>query len=141
MIGDRRATVAVHAETERLRPVPIPFPATITVERRAAGNARVSFRGNFYSVPPELAHTAVRVSTRLGEGRLDIATTAGIVVARHQLAADGTGAVVADHGHVTALNTAALTAFNGVQRRLSTPIQTTHPARVGCAGRGRCAAR
>lgn len=112
VIGDRRATVAVHAETERLRPVPIPFPATITVERRAAGNARVSFRGNFYSVPPELAHTAVRVSTRLGDSRLDIATAAGIVVARHQLAADGTGAVVADHGHVTALNTAALTAFS-----------------------------
>lgn len=112
VIGDQRATVEVHADTERLRPVPIPLPATITVDRRVAGNARVSYRGNFYSVPPELAHTAVRVSTRLGDGHLDIATAGGIVVARHRLTADGTGAVVADHGHVTALNAAALAAFS-----------------------------
>jgi hypothetical protein len=37
-----------------------------------------------------------------------IATTAGIVVARHRLAVDGTGVLVRDHGHVVALNTAAM---------------------------------
>ena len=34
------------------------------------------------------------------------------MIARHRLAADGAGAVIADHGHVTALNTAALAAFS-----------------------------
>ena len=112
VIDDKRATVVVHAETERLRPIPaVPFPATIRVDRRVAANARVAYRGNFYSVPPELAHAAVTVTVRLGDAHLDIATDTGIVVARHRLAAAGTGAVVADHGHVTALNTAALAAF------------------------------
>ena len=51
------------------------------------------------------------VTARLGEAHIDIATTGGVVVARHRLARDGVGAVIAEHGHVTALNTAALTAF------------------------------
>jgi transposase len=115
VIGDQRATVAVHAERERLRAVPpVPFPATVRVERRVSANARVAYRGNFYSVPPELAHSVVVVTARLGDGHVDIATAAGIVMARHRLAADGTGAVVADPGHVSALNTAALAAFTDV---------------------------
>lgn len=113
VIGDLRATVTTHAERERLRPMPpVPFPATLSVERRVSANCRVSFRGNFYSVPPELAHTAVTVTARLGEPTIDIATVGGIVIARHHLAADGCGVTVADHGHVTALNTAALAAFS-----------------------------
>ena len=113
VIGDMRASVTVHAERERLRPMPlVAFPATLTVERRVSANCRVSFRGNFYSVPPELAHTAVTVTARLGEPTIDIVTAGGIVIARHHLAADGCGVTVADHGHVTALNTAALAAFS-----------------------------
>ena len=133
VIGDRRATVAVHAGTERLRPVPAPFPATITVGRRVAANARVSYRGNFYSVPPELAHTAVTVTTRLGDVHLDIATDTGIVVARHRLAASGTGAVVADHGHVTALNTAALAAFTDAPPHRSKQRIPPGPAALAAA--------
>lgn len=133
VIGDRRATVEVHAETERLRPVPVPFPATITVERRVAANARVAYRGNFYSVPPELAHTAVTVTTRLGDGHLDIATDTGIVVARHRLAAAGTGAVVADHGHVTALSTAALVAFTDAPPHRSKQRIPPGPAALAAA--------
>jgi len=113
VIDELRATVEVHAGRERLRAVPpVRFPATITVERKVTANARVAFRGNHYSVPPELAHSTVIVTARLDHPTIDIATVAGIVVARHRLAAEGTGAVVADHGHVTALNTAALAAFS-----------------------------
>jgi hypothetical protein len=113
VIGDLRAAVSVHASAERLRPTPpLPFPATITVERRVTANGRVAYRGNFYSVPPELAYSAVTVTARLGEPTVDIATSDGIVIARHRLAGDGVGAVIANHTHVTALNTAALAAFS-----------------------------
>jgi transposase len=113
VIGDVRAPVAVHAQGERLRAVPlVPFPATVTLERRVSANCRVAYRGNFYSVPPELALSAVTVTARLGDPSINIATTTGIVVARHHTVADGTGVTIADHGHVTALNTAALAAFS-----------------------------
>ena len=112
VIDGVRDSVAAHAQRERLRPVPpVPFPATVTVERRVTADARVAYRGNFYSVPPELAAAAVTVTVRLGDRHLDIVTAGGIVIARHRLAADGAGVVIADHGHVTALNSAALAAF------------------------------
>ncbi len=112
VIGEVRATVAVHAASERLRTMPAPFPATITVERRVNAQALVSFRGNRYSVPPELAHTTVSVTRLLHQAHINIATPAGIVIARHALAADGTGVMVRHHGHVIALEHAALAAFN-----------------------------
>lgn len=111
VIDGHRDSVAGHARRERLRVMPaVPFPATVTAERKVTGNARVAWRGNLYSVPPELARSAVVVSWRLGTTTIDIATPAGIVIARHVLAPDGAGVIVADHGHVTALNTAALAA-------------------------------
>jgi transposase len=113
VIGEVRATVAEHAAGERLRPVArVPFPATLTVERRVSANCRVAYRGNFYSVPPELALTTVTVTVRLGSPTIDIETAGGIVIARHRAAGDGTGAVVAEHTHVTALNAAAMAAFS-----------------------------
>jgi len=113
VIGELRAAVSVHAAAERLRPAPrVPFPTTVIVERRVTANGRVAYRGNFYSVPPELAYSAVTVAARLGEPTVDIATSDGIVIARHRLAGDGVGAVIANHAHVTALNTAALAAFS-----------------------------
>jgi transposase len=113
VIDDRRATVAVHAGRERLRPVPqAPFPATVSVERKASAQALVAFRGNRYSVPPELAHAMVTVAHRLGSTTVDIATTAGVVVARHRLAVAGAGVMVRDHVHVTALDRAAMAAFS-----------------------------
>ena len=58
---------------------------------------------------------------------LDIATTTGIVVARHRLAADGAGVTVRDHGHVAALD------GRGDGRRSrgpgAAPPQGTHPTR------------
>ncbi len=112
VISEVRATVADHAASERLRPMPAPFPATLSVERRVTAQALVAFRGNRYSVPPELAHTTVSVTRTLHQPHINIATTAGIVIARHTLAADGTGTMVRHHGHVIALEHAALAAFN-----------------------------
>ncbi len=101
---ERRATVLTVAQREPLAPVPTsPFPATISEERVVSAQALVSWRGNFYSVPPELARAQVVVSQRLGEQHLDIATAGGIVIARHELAPDGAGVMVRDHGHVIAL--------------------------------------
>ena len=112
VIGELRATVAGHAANERLRSMPPPFPATLRVERRVSAQALVAFRGNRYSVPPELAHTTVTVTRLLHRAHIDIATASGIVIARHTLTADGTGAMIRHHGHVIALEHAALAAFN-----------------------------
>jgi len=110
VVDGERATVAVHAESERLRVPPAPFPATLTVERKVTAQALVAFRGNRYSTPPELAQATVNVIWRLGSPFADIATPSGIVVARHVLAPAGAGVMVRDHGHVAALDLAAMAA-------------------------------
>jgi transposase len=111
-----RLTVAQIAAGERLRPLPAsPFPATVTVSRTVRPQALVSFRGNRYSVPPELVGTAVTVSHRLGSPTVEIAVAggqvAGTVVAAHHRAGDGAGVTIRTDTHVTALNRAALQAF------------------------------
>jgi len=99
-----KASVATVAKSEPLAPVPAtPFPATLAEPRIVSAQALVAWRGNFYSVPPELARGQVVVSQRLGSQHLDIATSSGIVVARHRAAPDGAGVMVRDHGHVIAL--------------------------------------
>jgi len=111
-----KTTVGALAATEPLGPVPTPFPATLSVQRVVSAQALVSFRGNRYSVPPELTAARVSVVLRLGSPTLDIATTAGpavgarggVVVARHRLAPTGAGVMVRDHGHVIALELAAM---------------------------------
>lgn len=106
-----KASVATVAATEPLRTPPaVPFPATLTVTRTVSAQALVSFRGNRYSVAPELAGATVTVSQRLGASQLDITTGTGAVIARHTLAPDGAGAMIRDHGHVLALEHAAIAA-------------------------------
>jgi hypothetical protein len=106
-----RCTVAALADTEPLHPVPTaPYPVIVTEERTASRQALVGYRGNRYSVPPELAAARVVVTRPVGGAFIDIATTAGIVVARHKLLADGLGATVRDAGHVIALDAAAMAA-------------------------------
>ncbi len=101
---DGRASVLTIAEREPLTPVPAtPFPATITEDRVVSAQALVAWRGNFYSVPPELARAQVTVVQRLGAQHLDITTVGGIVIARHELVLAGAGVMVRDHGHVIAL--------------------------------------
>jgi len=111
VIDGQRATVAEHAAREPLRPAPpAAYAAQLRVERHASAQALVAFRGNTYSVPPELAHATVVVIATVGSPILEIATMSQIVIARHRRAADGAGVSVRDHGHVIALDHAAMTA-------------------------------
>jgi transposase len=110
VIDGRRDTVAAHATRERLTVPPAPFPATLTVARQVSVQALVAFRGNRYSTPPELVANTVNVIWRLGSLLIDIATSTGIVIARHHRAPDGAGAVIRDNVHVTALDQAAMAA-------------------------------
>lgn len=94
---------------ERLRPLPhVLFPVIVTEQRTATRQALIDWRGNRYSVPPELAAARVTVHWRLGAETIDIATASGIVVARHRLAEPGLGVTIRDTGHITALETIAL---------------------------------
>src|SRR4029450_11524201 len=117
-----------------LTPVPAPFPAVLAVARVASAQALVAFRGNRYSVPPELARAQVpgspragarvaaaqalgafrgnrdsvppelaraqvTVTHRLGAPHVELATSSGIIIARHQLAPAGAGAPGRGTGH------------------------------------------
>src|SRR3954469_8687744 len=73
-LSGRRGSVLSHAAAERLAPLPAPFPAVQTAERKVSAQALVAWRGNFYSVPPELTATTVTVAHRLGETTIDITT-------------------------------------------------------------------
>jgi transposase len=107
-----KLTVGQIAGTERLRPLPaLAFPATVDVARTVRPQALVAFRGNRYSVPPELAGTLVHVTHRLGTNNIDILTAGGIVIARHRRAPDGAGVMIRTDSHVAALEAAALAAF------------------------------
>jgi transposase len=109
--ADGRSSVAAVAKREPLAAPPAaPYPVIVTEPRTASRQALVSYRGNRYSVPPELAAASVVVSHPLGDEFVDIATAGGIVVARHRMAADGLGVTVRDSGHVIALNIAAMAA-------------------------------
>jgi hypothetical protein len=109
--GDRKAAVATVAAREPLRPVPpTPYPLQLSGTRVVSRQALVSYRGNQYSVPPELASATVTATQQLGAQILDISTTTGIVVARHRLEPDGAGVQIRDHGHVAALETTAMKA-------------------------------
>uniref|UniRef100_UPI0012ED93BA IS21 family transposase n=1 Tax=Agromyces laixinhei TaxID=2585717 RepID=UPI0012ED93BA len=104
-----KTTAAAMFAAERLRPLPpLVFPVVVTEERSATRQALIDWRGNRYSVPPELAATRVTVHQRLGANTIDIATAAGTVVARHRLAESGLGVTIRDSGHVTALEAIAM---------------------------------
>ncbi|MGW6694802.1 IS21/IS408/IS1162 family transposase [Rhodococcus sp. NPDC054953] len=111
--ADGKASVATIATSEGLHPMPATaYPAILSTDRVVSRQALVSYRGNRYSVPPELAAAAVTVTQVLGAEVIDVVTASGITVARHRLAADGTGATVRDHGHVYALEQAAMDGAN-----------------------------
>ena len=106
---DGTTTAAVMFAAERLRPLPpIVFPVVVTEERTATRQALIDWRGNRYSVPPELAAAKVTVLQRLGADSIDIATLAGTVIARHRVAEPGLGVTIRDTGHVTALDAIAM---------------------------------
>jgi hypothetical protein len=99
----RRLTVAELADAEALAPVPAaPFPAVVQAVRTVTDQALVAFRGNRYSVPPGMAGRQLVVRARLGEPFVEVATEAGVVLARHRRQRDGAGAVIRDEVHVAA---------------------------------------
>ncbi|WP_066515965.1 Mu transposase domain-containing protein [Curtobacterium ammoniigenes] len=75
----------------------------VTEQRIATRQALIDWRGNRYSVPPELAAARVVVQQRLGGDVIDIATVSGGFVARHRVGEPGLGVTIRDAGHVTAL--------------------------------------
>ncbi|TFC82749.1 transposase [Cryobacterium sp. TmT2-59] len=106
---DGSTTAAVMFAAERLKPLPPTlFPVVVTEQRTATRQALIDWRGNRYSVPPELAAARVVVHQRLGATTIDIATISGVVLARHTVAEAGLGVTIRDSGHVTALETIAL---------------------------------
>lgn len=111
--ADGKSTVATVAAREPLAALPnTPYPAVMREPRKVDRQALVAWKGNQYSVPPELAMGEVTVSHQLGGEHIDIATTGGTVIARHRLAAEGSGVMVRDHGHVLALDTMAMATAN-----------------------------
>jgi len=104
-------TVGALAEAEGLRPVPARYPAVLEVSRTISNQARISFRGNIYSVPPGHTGRHVLVRHRLGEVALEVVTDTGVVLARHRRAPDGAGAVVCSPEHVAALQKVVLANF------------------------------
>jgi transposase len=104
-------TVGALAEAEGLRPAPPSFPAVLEVIRTVSNQARISFRGNTYSVPPGHSGRRLVVRHRLGDTVLEVATDTGVVLARHRRAADGAGAIVRAEEHVAALEKVVLANF------------------------------
>lgn len=112
LANGERTTVRVLADAEPLLALPpVPFPATIEVERVVADNATVSYRGNRYSVPPGLASSTLVVRQRLGQPTADVVAPSGSVLVTHRLAPDGSGALVRSVEHRAALEAAVLSAF------------------------------
>lgn len=110
---DGKSTVATVAKAEPLQPLPkTAYPVILSEPRTASRQALVSYRGNRYSVPPELASAQVVVTRRLGDDTIGIATASGIVIARHRLVPDGVGIDIRDCGHVVALDQTAIAGAN-----------------------------
>lgn len=120
---------------ERLAPLPPSvFPVVVVEERTATRQALIDWRGNRYSVPPELAAATVTVRHRLGADTIDITTAAGTVIARHRLAEPGLGVTIRDTGHVTALESIAMAAAPpGRPHRRKERIPPGPDARVAAA--------
>jgi hypothetical protein len=89
---------------------PTLFPVVVTEKRTAPRQALIDWRGNRYSIPPELAAARVVVHQRPGSTTIDIATVSGVVTAWHTFAEAALGATILDSEHVTALDTIALAA-------------------------------
>lgn len=137
-----RRTVGVIAADEPLTPAPqLPAPAVLTDQRKVSAQALVAWRGNSYSVPPQLAGSHVTCRVKLGSGLLEITTPAAtrpsgplIVIAAHRLAPTGTGAMIRNTTHVTALNTAAMNAATSAPpHRSKTRIPPGPAARAAAA--------
>ncbi|MFI7709383.1 IS21 family transposase [Nonomuraea sp. NPDC049480] len=130
-IGGGRVSVAELARREPLRPMPHPaFPAVLEVERLVAPQALVSFRGNFYSVPPGHAGQMMLVRHLLGAATLDIVTAGGAVLARHRRQVDHAGVICQADEHAAALEAKVLAARAQAAGGGPCPRKTRRPPSV-----------
>jgi hypothetical protein len=87
-----------------------------------------------HTVGPELARAQVQVAWRLGADHIDIATAAGIVVARHRKTPDGAGVLVRDARALGALENHVLGLFDsGRPHRRKERIPPGDAARAAAA--------
>lgn len=91
---------------------PLPYPATVEVERCVDVAASVAFRGNRYSTGPGLAGVTMTLRHRLGTATLDIVSPTGVVLVTHRLAPAGAGSMVRTPAHRAALEKAVLGQFS-----------------------------
>lgn len=140
-----RTTVGALAAAEPLAALPaLPYPATVMVQRVVSAQALVAFRGNFYSIGPGMSGATVTVRHRLDAHLVEVATTSGVVLARHRREPDGAGVIARAAVHVRALEHAVLAAFSdrapcrSKQRRPPSPAALAEAGRltraVPCAG-------
>lgn len=112
-VDQARTTVGALAAAEPLAAPPtLPYPATLIVERVVSAAALVAFRGNFYSIGPGMAGATVQVRHRLDAHLIEVATTGGVVLAKHRREPDGAGVIARAAEHVVALEHAVLAAFS-----------------------------
>ena len=107
-----KTTVGELADAEPLLELPpLPFPATIAVERPVDDNATVAFRGNRYSVPPGLSGVTLELRHRLSSSTLEIHAASGVLLVSHRLAPPGAGTIVRTSEHRAALESVVLSSF------------------------------
>jgi transposase len=114
---------------------PVPYPATIEVNRFVDDRASVAFRGNRYSVAPGLGGVELRLRHRLGTGSLEIYSPAGTELVSHRLATPGAGSMVRTPEHRAALEAVVLSKFStasSCDRKANKP-----PGRAALAERAR----
>jgi hypothetical protein len=136
-VDQTRSTVGELAVTERLATPPLlPYPAEVSVPRIVSAQALVGFRGNFYSIGPGLSGATVQIRHRLDGNTIEVATTGGVVLARHRREPDGAGVVARADEHVVALEHAVLAAFSdrapcrSKQRRPPSPAARAEAVRL-----------
>lgn len=135
-IADKRprhgATVEEAAGTENLLPLPkVPYPAEGSEDRTVERNGLISFRGNFYSVPPDQIGSAVEVRWRLGADAVHVQSQAGRLLATHRLLPRGQGRVVRLPEHARALANVVLANFSS--KRPCRRKQNRPPSRAALA--------
>jgi len=131
-----RTTVGELAAAEPLAAPPaLPYPATVMVERVVSAQALVAFRGNFYSIGPGMSGATVTVRHRLDAHLVEVATTGGVVLARHRREPDGAGVIARHDEHVVALEHAVLAAFSDRAPCRSKQRRPPSPAALAEAGR------
>jgi hypothetical protein len=106
------------------------------VKRIVSAQALIAFRGNFYSIGPGLSGATVEIWHRLDTNIIEVATTGGVVLARHRREPDGAGVIARADDHVVALEHTVLAGFTdrapcrSKQRRPPSPTALAEAAQL-----------